>query len=213
MPDYEIKEWNEDNFDVNALRFTREAYAERKWAFVADVCRFYACYNEGGIYLDTDVEVFKRLDEFIKYPCFAGTEVRTTNNGYFITVDASAFGCEKNNWFIGKCLEWYNDKPFHETDGSISGGVVQVVATRILEPYGYKRENIVQNVENVRIFPNTVFTNLTLPYNKKNIYTLHHFDGSWNDEPTRGWLFKFCRRYDMMHWYRRLERFRRFNKV
>lgn len=52
MPDYEIKEWNEDNFDVNAIPFVREAYAERKWAFVADVCRFYACYYDGGIYLD-----------------------------------------------------------------------------------------------------------------------------------------------------------------
>lgn len=209
MPEYEIKEWNEDNFDVNALQFTREAYAERKWAFVADVCRFYACYTEGGIYLDTDVEVFKRLDEFLKYPCFTGTEVRIVPDKLnFITVDASAFGCERENWFIGECFEWYRDKPFREKDGSIPGGVVQVVATRILEQYGYLRENIEQNVGNVKIFPNTFFANITTPYDKASIFSLHHFDGSWNDSSSRGWLFYFCRKHDLMHWYRVLEKLR-----
>ena len=61
-PDYEIKEWNEDNFDVNCCEYVQEAYEAKKWAFVSDYCRFYVLYNYGGIYLDTDVELLKPLD-------------------------------------------------------------------------------------------------------------------------------------------------------
>lgn len=206
MPDYEIKEWNEDNFDVNAIQFVKQAYEEKKWAFVADVCRFYACYKDGGIYLDTDVEVFKKFDMFLNYNFFAGTEVRTTPEGLFTTLDASAFGCKRNHWFAKACLEWYNDKPFRLPDGTIPGGVVQVVASMVLEPYGYKRLNKFQMVNDVAIFPNTIFTNVTTEYNANEIFSLHHFDGSWTDSPTRGKLFRFCRRHDFMHWYRAFEK-------
>lgn len=207
MPDYEIKEWNEDNFDINAIPFVKQAYEEKKWAFVADVCRFYACYNEGGIYLDTDVEVFKRFDEFLPLSFFAGTEVRKLpNNPDFVTLDASAFGCEKGHWYAKECLQWYYDKPFRNDDGSISGGVVQVVASNVLEPYGYLRINERQEIRDVTVFPNTVFANVTLPYIKENIYSLHHFDGSWTDSASRSGLVRFCRKHDLMHWYRLVEK-------
>lgn len=212
MPDFEIKEWNEDIFDVEALQFTKEAYYEQKWAFVSDVCRFHACLTEGGIYLDTDVEVLQNLSQFLNYPCFAGTEVRPGKKGLFTTVDASAFGCEKGNWFIHECLDWYKDKPFRMADGSISGGVVQVVATQILEKHGYKGENIEQDVAGVKIFPNSIFTNVSTPYDRKSIYTLHHFDGSWTDTSSRGHVFKFCRKHDLMHLYKAIEKFERLFK-
>ena len=65
-PDYEIKEWNEDNFDINSYPYAKEAYDKRRLAFVSDVVRLYALYQEGGIYMDTDVEVLKPLDRFKK---------------------------------------------------------------------------------------------------------------------------------------------------
>lgn len=65
LPEYEIKEWNEDNFDLDAYPYVREAYDSRKFAFVTDVVRLYALYNEGGIYMDTDVEVLKPLDSIL----------------------------------------------------------------------------------------------------------------------------------------------------
>lgn len=205
MPDYEIKEWNEDNFDVNAVPFVKQAYDEKKWAFVADYCRFHACYNEGGIYLDTDVEVFRRFDDFLIHKFFAGTEWRKYEKGDFVTVDASAFGCEKHHWYARQCMEFYHDKPFRLADGSIPGGVVQVVATRVLEPYGYRRENYTQQVKDVMVFDTTYFANKTTGSEKNSLYSLHHFDGSWTSDNNRGFLFKFCRKHDLMHVYRFIE--------
>lgn len=207
MPDYEIKEWNEENFDVNAIPFVRQAYEEKKWAFVADVCRFYATFTHGGIYLDTDIEVFKRFDPFLNDSFFAGTEVRSAKEiDDFVTVDVSVFGCEKGNWFVKACLDFYKDKPFRNLDGSIPGGVVQVVATRVLEPFGYKRENRNQEINNVKIYDTNYFANITTEEKGSDLYSLHHFDGSWTDESKRGKLYKWCRKHDMMHIYRWIEK-------
>ena len=74
LPDYEIKEWNEDNFDLELYPYVREAYNNRKFAFVTDVVRLYALYTEGGIYMDTDVEVLKPLDCFLNHQAFSGFE-------------------------------------------------------------------------------------------------------------------------------------------
>ena len=70
LPDYEIKEWNESNFDTNMAPFCQEAYAARKYAFVADFCRVYALATEGGIYMDTDIIVLKSFDKFLDYYIF-----------------------------------------------------------------------------------------------------------------------------------------------
>ena len=74
LPDYKIIEWNEDNFDINSNQYVREAYEAKKYAFVSDYVRLYALYNYGGIYMDTDVEVIKSLDEFLIHEAFSGFE-------------------------------------------------------------------------------------------------------------------------------------------
>ena len=74
LPDYEIKEWNESNFDVNSIPYTAEAYAAKKYAFVSDYARFKILYDEGGIYFDTDVEVIKPMDDIIAAGPFMGCE-------------------------------------------------------------------------------------------------------------------------------------------
>lgn len=160
-----------------------------------------------GVYLDTDIQVFRNLKPFLDNNFFAGTEVRSSLNADdFITMDASTFGCIKGHWFTKKCLEFYNDKPFRLEDGSIPGGVVQVVATRILEPYGYKRINCDQTIKDIKIYSTEYFANITTINKGKNLYALHHFDGSWIADKNRGFLYKFCRKYDLMHYYRLLEK-------
>ena len=74
LPDYEIKEWNEDNFDLDICPYVREAYDNKKFAFVTDVVRLYALYTDGGIYMDTDVEVLMSFDEFLDASAFFGFE-------------------------------------------------------------------------------------------------------------------------------------------
>ena len=74
LPDYEIKEWNEDNFDVDVIPFTKEAYAAKKYAFVSDYARFKILYEEGGLYFDTVVEVIRPLDDIISKGAFMGCE-------------------------------------------------------------------------------------------------------------------------------------------
>ena len=69
LPDYEIKEWNESNFDVNAIPYTAQAYAAKKYAFVSDYARFSILYDNGGLYFDTDVEVIRRV-YFLYFPLF-----------------------------------------------------------------------------------------------------------------------------------------------
>ena len=64
-PDYEIKQWDETNFDVHSCKYVEEAYNAKKWAFVSDYARFNALYQDGGIYLDTAVEMIKPLDDFL----------------------------------------------------------------------------------------------------------------------------------------------------
>lgn len=206
MPDYEIKEWNEDNFDVNAIPFLREVYAEKKWAFVADYCRFYACYTEGGIYLDTDVEVFKRFDQFLNNSFFAGTEVQYTETGENVFVDSSVFGCEKGHWYAKESLAYYNGlKTVMSEHGLIAFGVVQLVSTNILKAKGYAQVNSLQKVEDVVIYPTSYFSNRTCLDKGRPEFSLHHYDGSWNSE-NRGKLYKFCRKHDLLHIYRNLER-------
>ena len=74
FPDYEIKEWNEDNFEVNIIPYTREAYEAKKYAFVSDYARMWILYHHGGLYFDTDVEVVKPLDDIIRGGNFLGVE-------------------------------------------------------------------------------------------------------------------------------------------
>ena len=75
FPDYEIKEWNEDNFDVNQIPYTMQAYKSKKYAFVSDFARFWILYNYGGIYFDTDVEVIKPMDHIIDQAPYMGVEI------------------------------------------------------------------------------------------------------------------------------------------
>lgn len=206
MPDYEIKEWNEDNFDINCNEFVRKAYEERKWAFVADVCRFYACYTEGGIYLDTDVEIFRPLDSLLNQEFFAGIEFQENAPQLRISIDVSAFGCIKGHPFALECLDYYKDKSFYLPDGTITGGTVQAVASLLGSKYGFEYRNEHQRLSNgVNIFPTPYFCNTSNKIENGVTFSLHHFDGSWVDYSDRGFLFRFCKKHDLSHIYKHLE--------
>lgn len=213
MPDYEIKEWNEDNFDIDIVPFVRQAYDEKKWAFVADYCRFYACWKEGGIYLDTDVEVFRRFDDFLKNDFFTGLEYQDGGGWIRHSLDVSVFGCIRNHPFAQEIMDYYKDKSFRNADGSILGGTVQGVVSVIGERYGFCKEDKNQVLSNdVVIYDTNTFCNVTNDYDKKSIYSLHHFDGSWIDHSERGKLYQWCRKRDLLHIYSKIEQLVAFIK-
>src|SRR6187402_3325286 len=126
LPDYEIKEWNEDNFDVNIIPFTTEAYKSKKYAFVSDYARFKILYDEGGIYLDTDVEVFRNFDNFLDNETFTGFEtIERVNPGIIM-------GAQKCNTFMKEMFESYNNCHFIKKDGSFNTETVAQKITSIL---------------------------------------------------------------------------------
>lgn len=105
-PDYEIIEWNESNYDVTANSYVKEAYEAKKWAFVSDYARLDIIYNRGGVYLDTDVELYTSLDDLLKYDAFYCFESsRNINSGL-------GFGAVKDHASTKSCLGYYNGKHF-----------------------------------------------------------------------------------------------------
>ena len=111
-PDYEIKEWNESNFDLNCCDYVREAYEAKKWAFVSDVARLYAMVHEGGIYMDTDVEVIAPLDSLLQYHAVSGFETEHS-------IPTGLMACEKGNPMFTEFLNEYKTAHFLLPDSSL----------------------------------------------------------------------------------------------
>lgn len=116
LPGYEIKRWDESNFEVNAIKYTREAYAAKKYAFVSDYARFWILFNYGGLYFDTDVEVIKPLDDIISKGAYLGVE---SQNDTTITVAPGlGFGAEAGNKLLGRMIDLYQTFHFLNEDGT-----------------------------------------------------------------------------------------------
>lgn len=177
LTDYEIIEWNENNFDIYVNKYVEEAYNYKKYAFVSDYVRLFALYNYGGIYLDTDVEVLKSFDEFLKYKGFVGFEDKEL-------VSTAVIGCEKGNLIIKEWLDTYKDRVFIE-NGKLNQITNVRVFTNILLNYNLNQNNSIQEIKNgeLVVFPIEYFSPLKIGTNKPNItnntITIHWFEGSW----------------------------------
>lgn len=175
-PDYEIIEWNENNFDIGSNRYLKEAYEAKKWAFASDYIRLYVLYTEGGIYMDTDVEVLKPLGRFLECKAFSGFERKDA-------IPTGIMACEKGNEIFKELLSFYADKSFYNEDGSMNQTTNVVTITNTFLEKGLILNNEYQNIEGFELFPNDYFC--PKDYKTKelfltdNSYTIHHFDGSW----------------------------------
>ena len=192
-PDYEIIEWNEDNFDVNICRYTHEAYEAGKWAFVSDFARLYVLYNYGGIYFDTDVEVLRPIDEFLTDSAFTGFE----SNDSPVT---AVMGAKKNHPLFGQLLGYYKDVPFINEDGSYNMLTNTHIITDVFLEKGIKMNGRKQIIEGMTVYPQIYFcpNNFSRIFDKPShkSYTIHHFDQSWKSEKTEEKTFaQKVRRY------------------
>lgn len=183
MPDYEYKLWNEDNFDVNSTPYTKEAYECGKFAFVTDYVRLYALYNEGGIYMDTDVEVLKPYDDLLYLPGFTGYEGSKT----FPPVTGTMASEPGNHW-VKEQLSAYDGIHFIDANGNMDLSTNTARISSIMRAGGFIQNGKKQVYNHMHIFPVDYFcprqtTGEILITN--NTYCDHHFMGSWEDRKKK----------------------------
>ena len=187
LPEYKQIRWDEDSFDVNSVRWTREAYEHKKYAFVADFVRLYALYEYGGIYLDTDVEVLKPLDSFLKYSAFTGFE-----NADKLT--SAILGSVKHNSIIKEFLENYHNKSFIKPNGELDMEPNVIMMTNICLKYGLVLNNDFQLIKDLAVFPDYFFCPFDFYLNDHRngqSCTIHYFTATWlNKEERRRVLFE-----------------------
>lgn len=178
-PDYRIKEWNESNFDVSFCDFAKEAYESKKWAFLSDCARLYIIYHEGGIYLDTDVELIRPLDEFLDNKAFLGEE--TTG----AVATGIGFGAEAKNPIIGELIQEYFGRHFKLQDGMLDMEPCPKKNTEPLLKYGYQYSGKdIWRIPDVTVYPPEYFCPLNYETQKlkitRNTVSIHHFVATWH---------------------------------
>lgn len=172
LPDYEIKEWNESNFDVNMVPYTAEAYAAKKYAFVSDFARFWILHQEGGVYFDTDVEVIRPMDDILQAGAFMGMENQeSVAPGLGLAVEA---GHPLYQWY----LDYFSDKHFTPQQPSM----IPVLREKLLT-LGWQQEMRIQSVEGIAIYPPDYFCPQSMMGAPicltENTRSIHHFDCTW----------------------------------
>ena len=179
-PDFEIRRWDESNFDLNSCEYAKEAYAAKKWAFVADYARVCILYNEGGIYLDTDVEILKPLNDLLNHDAFMGFEHGFGVNSGLIAGAIARIPVFKEH------MELYENMTFKKENGTLNLKSCVEYTTEILKNYGLVLENRQQCVAGITIYPKEYFCPQNQYTGKVQItskaYTLHKYIGTWADE-------------------------------
>ena len=155
MPDYEIKEWNQENFDFSQCEFAVKAFEAKKWAFVADYFRAWVLYNHGGIYLDSDVKVLKSYDAFLNDKYFVGFEDMDV-------LEADTMGCEKGHPFAKAILDTFEKTKFElNEDGSIKNicTMPKRITRVFLQRYKVKRfYNRKIALDDITVYPKKIFS-------------------------------------------------------
>lgn len=181
MPDYEIKVWNEDNFDVNAIPYTAEAYKAKKYAFVSDYARFWIVFNYGGVYFDTDVEVIKPMDDILANGAYMGFEWNPGRMATGYVNPGLGFAAERGNTVIGMIMRHYCTLHFNGTSQTVVHH-----ATNILVGLGLEKKVGIQCVGGINIYPSEFFAPIHFVTHRihitENTHTVHQYMASWSNK-------------------------------
>lgn len=185
LPDYEIILWDTNRFDLNSSKWVKQAFENRKFAFAADYIRFYALYNYGGIYLDSDVEVIRSFNDLLDLPYFMGSEKAQTP-------EAAIIGAEKGCDWIKQCLDYYDNRSFIKEDGSLDIRKLPEIMVEQINKHKPLRVLSINDSLNIRkldmqsevlefndaFFSPKLFDSREVeitPYT----YAIHHYQNSW----------------------------------
>lgn len=176
LPDYTFVEWNEDNFDVSQNTFVAQAYAHRNFAFVSDYARAKALYAQGGIYLDTDVEVLQNLDDVLAHRFFAGFEEKNF-------VGTCVMGSEKGCVLLEDYMAHYENSVYENPDGTFYSDTNVLLLTRLFEQLGFQLDNTFQEKDGIAVYPREWFSPYdyihSISYITEDSRTIHHFAQLW----------------------------------
>ncbi len=187
-PDYEIKEWNEGNYDVDALPYSREAYKNGKYAFVSDVARFMVLYQEGGIYFDTDVEVIRPIGDLVERGAFMGWE-KADACGNMHVAPGLGLAAPKGFPLYKEVLEGFAKLSYYQADGQQNPYTMIPLVTDLLKEKGMRIDGTLQTIEGLTVFPaeflcpmDSLTGNTSLT---ENTYAIHHYSMSWLPKSTQ----------------------------
>lgn len=215
MPDYTIKVWNTNNFDIDSVSYVRQAYDCRKWAFAADYIRLYALYNEGGIYLDSDVMVHKRFDDFLNHRFFTAMEYHPSQierDGSMAHIDAdgrrihdvlvsgiqiqaAVMGAVPGVKFLKDAMEWYHSTPFIKPDGSMRTDIISPqIYAHIAEKYGFRYIDADQQLDDgMMVYRSEIFAGNKHERTTAS-YATHFCAHSWADSSIRKFLNRLLKK-------------------
>ncbi|MBW9199780.1 glycosyl transferase [Bacteroidales bacterium SW299] len=202
FPDYEIKEWNEDNFDVNIVPYTREAYSVGKYAFVSDYARFWILYQYGGLYFDTDVEMIKSMDDIVNMGPFMGCENRFNPNNKAVMDVASGLGIGAipNMDIYKEILDYYSTLHFLNADKTRNETTVVKNTSKVLSQHGLSYTPYIQTVAGIRIYPQEYFSPFDHVTGRlritQNTRSIHWCARTWidNKNPVRTFVVRLIHR-------------------
>lgn len=192
FPDYEIKEWNEDNFDVHSISYTAQAYEAKKYAFVSDYARFWILYHYGGLYFDTDVEVIRPMNDIVAKGPFMGCEkpfIAGATPDKMGVAPGLGLGINPGLGLVKEILEEYNRYSFLHTDGSLNLTTIVEYTTQILCKHGLKNSPEIQFIAGCYIYPSDYFSPKNVDTRElhitENTRSIHHYDASWASKASK----------------------------
>lgn len=193
-PDYEIKRWDESNYDVEKNSYMKQAYEECKWGFVPDYARLDILYNYGGFYIDTDVQLVKSLEPLRMQGAFCGVEKwGNVNMG-------GCSGAVKHHPMIKKMLDYRADIQFKYEDGTLNLNTCGVYETQPFINLGMRVDNTTQRINDMTVFSSDYFHPYDYMSGKTvitdNTFSIHHFNGGWLDEKSRNIRIMTSKKYN-----------------
>ena len=184
LPDYEIKEWNEDNFDVNIIPYTQQAYEAKKYAFVSDYARFWILYHYGGLYFDTDVEVIRSFEDILERGAFMGLEIDGTKRSTRVAINPGlGLGAEAGMTIYLEILNGFANLDYYGSDGQRNNYSMIPMVTDMFLQEGMISNGKIQYLCGIYIYPQCFFN----PYNSINgkleltseTHSIHWYSATW----------------------------------